>query len=137
MRLTLVQEELPALPDFASSAWGEEYLLPFVYEKRKQFHVHATETNKRLTILDSGVQAGCGEKIKLGRRSVNIQIVFCEFCNALSPYIEQCIPHFKLKKGINPEIQISRTNFPPHRNGWPWNHSKDLDACTFKEITFL
>ena len=75
------------------------------YEKGKQFHVHVTETNKRLTILDSGVQAGCGEKIKLGRRSMNIQILFCEalamenphceFYNALSPYIEQCIPHFK------------------------------------------
>ena len=105
MRLTLVQEELPALPNFASSAWGEEYLLPFVYEKRKQFHVYVTETNKRLTILDSGVQAGCGEKFKLGRRSMDIQIVFSEalameipqseFYNALSPCIEQRIPHFK------------------------------------------
>lgn len=39
MRSTLVQEELPALPDFASSVSGEENLLPLVYKKGKQLHV--------------------------------------------------------------------------------------------------
>ena len=39
MQWTLVQGELPALPDFASWASGEEFLLPLVYKTSKQLHV--------------------------------------------------------------------------------------------------
>ena len=46
-RLTLVQEELPALPDFASSAWGEECLSPFVYKRGRQFQVNVEKMNDR------------------------------------------------------------------------------------------
>lgn len=37
MHLTLVQVELPALPDFASLASGEEYLLSMVDERGNKF----------------------------------------------------------------------------------------------------
>ena len=61
MRLIPDQEELPALPDFASLAWGEGCLLPFVNKSGKQFHVHMNMTNVR------GFQAGREERLEVER----------------------------------------------------------------------
>ena len=77
MRLALVQEELPALPDFASSALGEEYPSPFVYKERKTVSSECY-IYERQAIRDNGLHAECGERLDLDRRSMDIQIVFCE-----------------------------------------------------------